>query len=86
MSIEWAKYGIRVNAVAPGYVKTEMVNNLIRQRMFTEEEICKRIPIGRMASPKEIADVCIFLASEKASYITGAVIFVDGGWTAYGYI
>jgi len=85
MAIEWAKYGIRVNAVAPGYTRTEMLNNLIRQGVISKGEVLRRIPMGRMAAPQEIANACTFLASESASYITGVVLFVDGGWTSYGY-
>ncbi len=71
---ELAKYGIRVNAVAPGYVMT----GLIKGRNMAE--LVKDIPLGRVAKPEEIANVVSFLASGKASYITGQVICVNGGF------
>lgn len=72
---ELAKSGIRVNAVAPGYVMTD----LLKGRNM--EELVKDVPLGRAARPEEIADVVSFLASEKASYITGEVLCVNGGYS-----
>jgi NAD(P)-dependent dehydrogenase (short-subunit alcohol dehydrogenase family) len=84
MASEWARAGIRVNAVAPGYVRTELINELERQGAIDATGIAHRTPLGRMAEPGEIAEAIAFLASRKASYITGAVLQVDGGWTAFG--
>lgn len=84
MASEWARAGIRVNAVAPGYVRTAMVAELDRQAAIDAKGIAHRTPLGRMAEPAEIAEAIVFLASPKASYITGAVLPVDGGWTAFG--
>jgi NAD(P)-dependent dehydrogenase (short-subunit alcohol dehydrogenase family) len=84
MASEWARAGIRVNAVAPGYVRTAMVNELARKGALDTKGIAHRTPLGRMADPAEIAEAIIFLGSGKASYITGAVLPVDGGWTAFG--
>jgi NAD(P)-dependent dehydrogenase (short-subunit alcohol dehydrogenase family) len=72
---EWAKYKIRVNAVAPSFVLTPML--LAADSL---EEICKSIPLGRLSEPEEIARSILFLASDDASYITGAVLVVDGGF------
>ncbi|WP_223700160.1 elongation factor P 5-aminopentanone reductase [Sutcliffiella deserti] len=74
---EVAPSGIRVNAVAPGAVQTKMLHH------FTEEEkksIAEEIPMGRFASPKEIAETVSFLISSKASYTTGQILGVNGGW------
>ena len=84
MASEWARAGIRVNAVAPGYVRTALVIDLEKKGALDAVAICRRTPLGRMAEPAEIAEVIAFLASERASYVTGALIPVDGGWTAFG--
>jgi NAD(P)-dependent dehydrogenase (short-subunit alcohol dehydrogenase family) len=84
MACEWARSGIRVNAVAPGYVNTALVAELDRKGMLDGRGIAHRTPLGRMAEPAEIAEAICFLASAKASYITGIVLPVDGGWTAFG--
>jgi NAD(P)-dependent dehydrogenase (short-subunit alcohol dehydrogenase family) len=84
MSLALADFGIRVNAVAPGYVKTALVASLVDRGAIDAQAIARRTPMGRMAAPEEIAQVIAFLASPLASYITGAVLPVDGGWTALG--
>jgi NAD(P)-dependent dehydrogenase (short-subunit alcohol dehydrogenase family) len=84
LACEWARDGIRVNAVAPGYVATELVETLRRNGQMNVRSIEKRTPMGRLARPEEIANAIGFLASDAASYITGTVLSVDGGWHAYG--
>ena len=83
-ALDLAADGIRVNAVAPGYVKTALVASLAERGAIDAQAIARRTPMGRMATPEEIAQVIAFLASPLASYITGAVLPVDGGWTALG--
>ena len=84
MACEWARGGLRVNAVAPGYVRTQMVDELERRGAFDALAIAARTPIGRLARPEEIAEAIAFLASPKASFITGATPAADGGWLALG--
>lgn len=72
---ELASFGIRVNAVAPGITETDMVKSLPQELI---EPLIKTIPLGRIGTPKDIANAFLFLASDKASYITGAIINVDG--------
>jgi NAD(P)-dependent dehydrogenase (short-subunit alcohol dehydrogenase family) len=84
MACEWAGNGIRVNAIAPGYVGTELVHRLEQAGKIDMDRLKRRIPMGRLAKPEEIADTAWFLASPQASYITGTVVSVDGGWHAFG--
>lgn len=84
MGAEWGSAGIRVNAVAPGYVRTALVEKLIADGLLNPDTIIGRTPMGRMLMPEEIAEAVYFLASPAASAITGIVLPVDGGWTAFG--
>jgi len=81
-AVEYADKGIRVVAVAPGPTKTPLLEGMIKQIPNLEKAIVEGVPLKRFASPQEIANVVIFLASDKASYITGSVVLVDGGETA----
>ena len=78
LALEWARYGIRVNCVAPGGTDTRMTAGIPEQ---IREQVLSRIPLKRFARPEEIAAVHAFLVSDDASYITGQAIFADGGVT-----
>lgn len=78
---EWAKSGVRVNSISPGFVGTPMVMQVLDDPAWLQL-IRSRTPMGRVASPEEIANLIVFLASDRASYITGADVSIDGGWTA----
>jgi NAD(P)-dependent dehydrogenase (short-subunit alcohol dehydrogenase family) len=86
LAIEWAAEGLRVNAIAPGYVQTALVNDLISSDRLDVAALTRRTPQRRLAQPQEIANAAVFLSSEAAGHITGQALAVDGGWTAYGYI
>jgi len=81
LALELAGYNINVNAVAPGYFKTKMT-----EALFRDEEgyrwVLSRIPLGRAGVPHDLAGTVIFLASSASDYVTGQVVFVDGGWIA----
>lgn len=80
-AVEWAPHGIRVNAIAPGYVRTEMTARTL-DMPETAASVRARTPLGRPATPEEIASAALFLASQASSYVTGHILAVDGGWTA----
>ena len=84
LAVEWAREGIRVNAVAPGYVATALVADLAQKGAINAKAINQRTPLGRMAEPAEIAESIAFLASPAASYITGTTLSADGGWSVMG--
>jgi NAD(P)-dependent dehydrogenase (short-subunit alcohol dehydrogenase family) len=86
LACEWARYNINVNAIAPGFCRTEMVRDSIRKGRFDEKAIVRKVPAGRMGEPEDIANAAVFLASEGSNYITGHTLVVDGGWSAYGYL
>lgn len=83
LACEWARFHVRVNAVAPGYVDAPMVYELFRDET-TKRKALERVPQARLGTAQEIAAVVSFLCSPAASYVTGAVIPVDGGWSALG--
>jgi 3-oxoacyl-[acyl-carrier protein] reductase len=79
MSLELVPYGVRVNALAPGIVKTDF-NKDLWQGAEPGKKLAHSVPLGRLAEPEDIARAALFLASDDSSYITGAVIPIDGGW------
>jgi NAD(P)-dependent dehydrogenase (short-subunit alcohol dehydrogenase family) len=86
MAIEWAAAGVRVNAIAPGYVETEFITYLGQRGIVDRAALARRTPLGRLGTPAEIGAVAVFLASDEASFVTGEILTADGGWSAYGYL
>jgi NAD(P)-dependent dehydrogenase (short-subunit alcohol dehydrogenase family) len=85
MAIEWARFGIRVNCVVPGYIRTEMIEELERAGKLEVGDLEKRTPQRRLGSGADIAKAVRFVASEDAGFMTGESLVIDGGWTAFGY-
>lgn len=81
-AVEWADKNIRVNAVGPGYVGTELIEGFVKAGKLDIEAVRACIPLKRLAAPAEIARAVLFLASDQGSYITGQTLFVDGGFLA----
>jgi NAD(P)-dependent dehydrogenase (short-subunit alcohol dehydrogenase family) len=81
-ALEYAKQGIRVNAVCPGVIRTPMVERLMDSRPeYSEANLTAGEPVGRLGRPEEIAEAVLWLSSEAASFVTGLPMAVDGGWT-----
>ena len=85
LAIEWADKGIRVNAVAPGYVRTNFMHELIAQGKLDAEALIRRTPMKRLAEAEEVAELVFAIATPNFPYMTGQIVGLDGGWTAYGY-
>ena len=81
-ALEYAKAGLRVNAVCPGYIRTPLIEAALEIRPEMEDQIIARHPIGRMGGPEEIAEAVVWLCSDAASFVTGHTMTVDGGYVA----
>lgn len=84
LAVEWAARGVRVNAVSPGTIATEMQAEFMKTGFASPERFLSHIPMGRFGRPEDIAEAVNFLASDASVYITGAVLPVDGGWACFG--
>ena len=85
MAIEWARLNIRVNCVAPGYVKTDLIDDLEHDGKLKIRDLERRTPQRRLGTGHDIARAVVYLASDDAGFITGETLIIDGGWTAFGY-
>ncbi|MFF1560744.1 glucose 1-dehydrogenase [Streptomyces sp. NPDC058279] len=78
---EYAPHGIRVNAVAPGSTRSEMIDNWLKRNPEVEDMLLQAAPLPRIADPSEIAEAAVWLCSDRASFVVGTTLSVDGGWT-----
>lgn len=81
LALEWVEYGVRVNAVGPGFVTTEMTAGL-RGNPYLREVLLKQTPVGRFGEPDDVSGAVLYLASDASRFVTGQILFVDGGWLA----
>ena len=81
MATDWAKYGIQVNAIAPGYFKTPLNESLVKDEQFSKW-LKSRTPAGRWGEVNELVGACVFLAADASSFVNGHILYVDGGITA----
>ncbi|MCA1960709.1 MAG: SDR family oxidoreductase [Desulfomonile sp.] len=86
LASEWANKKIRVNALAPGYIRTDLVQGLIDRGILPLSAIEKRTPQGRIGEISDLLAVAVLLAGDEAPFMTGSIVTVDGGWSAYGYL
>ena len=80
LGLEWAQYGVRVNAISPGPFATPL-NKPLMEDPVTNEKFLQRVPVGRWADPAELGPAVVYLASPGAGFVTGTTLYVDGGWT-----
>ena len=83
LAIEWAKYNILVNVIAPTHVRTPLINRLIEENPEKGEYFLHNIPLGRLGEVDDVVGPAVFLASDAAWFITGHTLLVDGGHTAW---
>ena len=86
MAVECAKYKVRVNCIAPGYIHTELIDDLVDAGKLTLDALEKRTPQRRLGTLEEISQAVVYVASDDAGFMTGSVVTIDGGWSAYGYM
>lgn len=82
LALEWATQGVTVNAVSPTFVSTRLTERMLANPDF-RQEVLRRIPLGRLGTPDEVAAACLYLASDHAALVTGHSLLTDGGWTAW---
>ncbi len=86
LAVEWAKHNIQVNAISPGFIRTELVQDLIDRGVHKTEPMVARIPAGRLGEVEDMVGPALFLSSAMSDYVTGIALKADGGWLANGYV
>ena len=82
LAVEWADRGVRVNAIAPGYMRTDLVDEVLEENPEMEETWLENTPMGRLGRPEELRELVVYLGSDASSYMTGSTVVMDGGYTA----
>jgi NAD(P)-dependent dehydrogenase (short-subunit alcohol dehydrogenase family) len=86
LAVEWGPLGIRVNAIAPGYIETDLTRDLLERGVISRELIEGRTPLRRFGQPDDVVGATLFLLSPLSAFVTGVTLSIDGGWLANGYI
>ena len=86
LGVEWAKYGINVNILSPGYFETDIILHQIQIGQLDLEAIKRRTPMGRIGKMEDLTGPAIFLASSESDFMCGQTLIIDGGWLAYGFL
>jgi NAD(P)-dependent dehydrogenase (short-subunit alcohol dehydrogenase family) len=86
LAVEWGPLGVRVNAIAPGYIETDLTGDLLRRGILDRDVVEGRTPLRRFGMPDDVAGATLFLLSDLSSFVSGATLSIDGGWLANGYI
>jgi NAD(P)-dependent dehydrogenase (short-subunit alcohol dehydrogenase family) len=82
LAIEWAPYGVTVNAIGPGYMNTPLIANLMKQPGF-QERVRSQVPLGRVGETEDLYGILFVLCSKAGAYITGQTVYIDGGWSIW---
>lgn len=82
MAVEWADRGVRVNAIAPGYMRTDLVEDVLEADPEMEQTWLENTPMGRLGQPEDLRGLVVYLASTASSYMTGEIVRIDGGYTS----
>ncbi|MEY7851892.1 SDR family NAD(P)-dependent oxidoreductase [Natrarchaeobius sp. A-rgal3] len=82
LAVEWADRGVRVNAIAPGYMRTELTEDVLEENPDVADTWLENTPLGRLGRPEELQELVVYLASDASSYMTGTTVVIDGGYTA----
>jgi len=86
LAVEWAQYNININAICPGFIKTDIIAGLIERGLYDEKTLNTLTPLGKIGEPDDVANIAVFLASDESKNITGQSIVTDGGWSTYKYL
>lgn len=86
LAVEWAPMGVRVNAVQPGYLRTDLIEQAVAAGLYSWTQLRQRIPLGELGMPAQVATAVAFLASDEASYVTGQSLIIDGGYVSEGSV
>ncbi|HZS91246.1 MAG TPA: SDR family NAD(P)-dependent oxidoreductase [Chloroflexota bacterium] len=86
LAVEWGPRGVRVNALAPGFIRTDLQDDLVRRGVFPRDRVVARTPLRRIGAVEDVAAAAVYMASDEASFMNGSTLTVDGGWLANGWV